>query len=114
MSNEKLLNEVLASDGPGSQLWKIFSSLGIKHKADCSCLLLADIMNDLGPSGCREQREQLLKLMKKNKKKYGWSEFVTAGVKSLTTGMIFKVNPADPLPGLLDLAISRAEKSNAA
>jgi hypothetical protein len=71
-------------------------------------------MNELGPQGCKDNRDKLLKLMRKNQKKYGWSEFVTAGVKSLTTGMIFKVNPADPLPGLLDLAISRAEKSNAA
>ena len=66
MSNEELLNEVLASDGPGSQLWRLFERLGIQHRPDCSCLLLADIMNELGPQGCKDNRDKLLKLAQDN------------------------------------------------
>jgi len=109
--SDQLLQAVLEGTGPGSQLWHIFGRLGIEHRPDCSCLLLADIMNDLGPQGCRERRDDLLRLMRKNQKKYGWHTFLKAGVKALTTGMVFKVNPTDPLPGLLDLAIRKAEES---
>ena len=110
MNNEEILQDILAGNGVGSQLWKIFSRLGIKHYPECSCLLLADLMNELGPEGCRYNHEKILKLLKKNQKKYGWSSYLKAGANAVVTGWIFKLNPLDPLPGLLEKAISIVEQ----
>jgi hypothetical protein len=101
--------EVVNGTGVGSQLWRLFTRLGIQHSPDCSCLLLAEIMNDLGPQGCKEQRDNLLKLMRKNQKKYGWYTYFKAGVNMTLLGWIFKFNPLDPLPDLLSKAIGLAE-----
>ena len=110
MVDDKLLKEVQNGSGPGSQLWHLFEKLGIQHRPDCSCLLLADIMNGLGSEGCREQRDNLLKLMRKNQKKYGWADYLRAGTNMVMLGWMFKLNPLDPLSGLLDKAIALAEE----
>lgn len=109
-SNESLLQEILNSKGVGSQLWSIFSRLGIEHKPDCPCLLLADVMNTLGIEGCEENKDKILKLLRKNQKRYGWYDYIKAGAKSVILGWVFKINPRDPLPGLLDMAITLAKE----
>ena len=111
VSHDKLLEEVLSGTGPGSQLWHLFSRLGIQHTAECSCVLLADIMNGLGPQGCKENRAKLLKLMYKNKKKYGWHDTLTAAKNIIVRGWLFKINPLDPLSSLLDEAIKLSEQA---
>ena len=110
MSNTVLYQEVVNGTGVGSQLWHLLSRLGIQHDPDCSCLLLADIMNGLGPEGCRERSDNLLKLMRKNQAKYGWSTYFKAGANAVLLGWVFKLNPLDPLPGLLNKAIDLAEQ----
>lgn len=105
------LEQVASGTGVGSQLWHLFSRLGIQHSPDCSCLLLAELMNDLGPQGCREHKDNLLKLMHKNQAKYGWKDYLKAGINMTLLGWIFKFNPLDPLPGLLDKAITMAERA---
>jgi len=107
---QQLLEDVLNGTGPGSQLWHLFSRLGIQHTAECSCVLLADIMNSLGPQGCREQRAKLLKLMYKNKKRYGWHDTLKAAKNLIVLGWLFKINPMDPLSSLLDEAIKLSEQ----
>ena len=111
MQDDELLRDVLEGDGVGSQLWRVLQRLGIQHRPECSCIILADIMNDLGPEGCcqPDNRELLLKLMQKNWKRYGWFDIAQASARSILTGLAFKVNPTDPLPGLLDYAIKLAE-----
>lgn len=110
ISLDKTYREVINGTGVGSQLWSLLSRLGIQHTADCSCVLLAEAMNSLGPQGCREQYNKLLGLMKKNQKKYGWSTYLRAGANAVLLGWIFKLNPLDPLPGLLNKAIELAEQ----
>ena len=112
-TNDELLAEIINDNGVGSHLWRLFSRLGICHKPDCPCLLLADIMNGLGPQGCRERREDLLRLMRKNQKKYGWYDYLKAGINATLSGLVFKLNPLNPLPGLLDMAIDLTERSEA-
>lgn len=109
-AQDLIYQSVINGAGPGSQLWHLLSRLGIQHTPDCSCLLLAETMNDLGPQGCRDQKDKLLKLMRKNQKKYGWSAYLKAGANMVILGWIFKLNPLDPLPGLLDKAIELAEQ----
>jgi hypothetical protein len=108
---EQMYQEVVNGNGVGSQLWRLLKRLGIHNNAQCSCVLLADIMNTLGPQGCREQKETLLKLMSKNQEKYGWKDYFRAAKNAVLLGWIFKLNPLDPLPGLLNEAIKLAEQS---
>ena len=105
-----LLSEITEGDGVGSQLWRLLTSLGVQHHTDCSCLILAKAMNILGPERCREEREALLEEMEKNKVRYGWATYLRAGVNALLTGVAFKIDPRNPLPGLLDEAIRLAEE----
>lgn len=109
-SNESLLQEILNSNGVGSQLWRIFARLGIEHKPDCPCLLLADIMNSLSIDGCEENKTKIVKLLLKNQKKYGWQDYLRAGTKAVVLGWAFKINPLDPLPDLFDMAIALAKE----
>ena len=109
MTHDEMLKEVIDGKGPGSQLWRLFERLDIQHHPDCSCLLLADIMNDLGAEGCREQKTILLKLMRKNQKKYGWHDALKAAKNVIVLGWLFKINPLDPLSSLLDEAIKLSE-----
>ena len=123
-TNDELLAEIINGNGVGSHLWRLFSRLGIHHKPDCPCLLLADIMNGLGPQGCRERREDLLRLMRKNQKKYGWHDYLKTGARVMGLAItnrsdpiavevvkVFRKHPTNPLPGLLDLAINLSEKT---
>ena len=105
--------ELMNSHGPGTELWKILHSLGVKNKEGCSCSLLADSMNSLGPEGCRKNKDSIIKLMKKNQERYGWKDFVKAGVMAIKTGWVVRLNPLDPIPGLLEEAIRRAEEHHA-
>ena len=100
--------EIEQGSGVGSQLWRMLSSLGIEHKPECSCLLLAEVMNDLGPRGCRKNRVKLLGLMRKNQERFGWATYLRVGVKALSLSWVYTLNPLDPLPGLLDRAIKLA------
>lgn len=117
LSQEDRLSKILEENGVGSQLWKLLSRLGIQHHPDCSCLLLAETMNSLGPEGCNKEREKILALMHKNQDKYGWNVHLLVGAKALSLsirhpkewGWILTISPLDPLPGLLDKAIALTE-----
>lgn len=98
------------ASGPGTELSNLLSEFGIKPRTGCSCNLLIDTMNSLGPNGCRANKEKLLKLMRKNQDKYGWGTYLRAGFNAVRTGWVFKLNPIDPLPQLFDEAVRRAEQ----
>jgi hypothetical protein len=105
-----LLKQVVEGSGVGSQLWNLLSSLGVEHTSDCPCILLADIMNTLGPDGCRKNRDKILRLLRKNQESYGWKTHFKAAYRAVVSGLAFKLNPLDPLSGLLDSAIELAEQ----
>jgi hypothetical protein len=70
-------------------------------------------MDMLGPAWCRENKDKLVEQIKANAGKWGWTEkmanIATASWKSITTGLALKINPLDPIPGLFDEAVRRAE-----
>jgi hypothetical protein len=102
------LAEIIAGRGVGSHLWKLLSGLGIEHKPTCSCLSLARRMNDLGPEGCRADRDTLAAEMRTNAGNYGWGEAGAAAVRAVTTGLAWRLNPLDVYGSLLDEAIRLA------
>ncbi len=110
ITKKKIVSKRPTNKGPGTELSKLLSTFGIKPKANCSCNLLISTMDSLGPAGCRQNKEKLLGLMRKNQDKYGWGSYLRAGFNAIKTGWVFKLNPLDPLPQLFDEAIRRAEQ----
>jgi len=96
---------VAPAHGPGTELTKLFRELGIKPKSGCNCKALAAWMDRIGVAGCRKARDTLARLREKAGQ-FTWTEKVTAAFRAVSAGII--VNPADPFPGLIDLAIERA------
>lgn len=109
--DDSLLRQIIEGTGVGSQMWKLLSGLRVKHKSSCFCLQLAKRMNELGPDGCSDRSEELIEEMRKNQGSYGWAEHLTAGVLAVSSGLAFKLNPLDPIPGLLNEAIRLAKEA---
>lgn len=110
-ANERLAG-IEAGTGPGSQLWKLLSSLGVTHTSDCSCVSLAEYMNAVGPARCQQESGILINRIKANQELYGWSTWLKAGALAVVTGLAFSLNPLDPIPGLFAEALKRAEQAN--
>lgn len=104
-----LLQDIQRENGPGSQLWKLLKKLGIRDNPNCSCMMVATLMNELGPEGCRTNRDRLLFLIKKNQESYGWSSYFKAGTLAIFKGQ-FYINPFDPVSSLFDKAVRLAEE----
>lgn len=100
------------SEGPGTNLWNMLSDLGIRHTQNCSCKILMDVMDGLGVEGCRREFKNLVHVMRKNRKEYGWEDYLRAGASAVLKGRVFKyrLNPLDPIPSLLNAAISLTEE----
>jgi hypothetical protein len=71
-------------------------------------------MDELGPAGCREQEDELVKAMQENAEKYHWTDTLKAGWKALGAGLALRINPLDPLRSCLRIAIERTEADDAA
>lgn len=95
--------------GPGTELSAILAGLGISMAADCGCKAMAKRMNVWGVSGCREHHGKIVAHLKQAAKRKDWSRkwSVATAINTALVGM--KVNWLDPIPGLVNLAIERAE-----
>jgi hypothetical protein len=106
----------VAPHGPGIELTKIFKALGATPVKGCDCARLAKQMDEWGVDGCQEHREEILARLGKNYKQFTLTDKMKAAVLSWPSGIATKIKWSDPLPGLLDLALSRsklaAEKSD--
>jgi len=100
--------------GVGFELEQIYKSMGITPPANCTCRALAKRMNELGPDGCRQHQDDLVKAMEKNAEQYKWTDTIHAGIRAVKTGLAFQINPLDPLRSCLKLAIKRTEADDLA
>lgn len=106
--------------GPGTELKTMLSDVGISPPDNCSCRTTMLEMDELGPEGCRLNRDEIIKRIEENAEKWGWGKLSTmhslagVGIKSMLSGLAWKVNWLDPFPGLVDEAIRRAEVAEAA
>jgi hypothetical protein len=107
--SSKRLSAILAAHGVGSQLWKLLESLGVKHTADCSCLIWAELMNKWGPSRCRDARAEIVAHMEASAKNYSWTRYVVAATKIVVLRLMFKISITDPYGSLVDESIRLAE-----
>lgn len=104
-NNDKKLKAILNGKGVGSRLWFLLEKLGIKHKASCGCIVLAEKMNSWGIDGCNKNRKEIIDNMSKNAKLYGWGDIGKAVTKAIFSGLAFKLSIKDPFGSLLNEAI---------
>jgi hypothetical protein len=95
------------NEGPGTELNKIFDSLGIKPKESCQCKTRMAEMNCRGVQGCIDTRDEILGWLREAYDESSLSERAIAGMKAVALGLPLT------LAGLLDLAIARAEEKEA-
>lgn len=99
--------------GPGTEMRKILESIGIYPRMGCRCKQLMIDMDEWGVVGCRLERTYIINVMEESAEQYNWKDFVIAAALSalfLNVRIIgFKIDALNPFPGLLDLAIHRAD-----
>lgn len=106
------LAAILAGTGPGSQLWRLLKSLGVRHTPTCPCLGFAERMNAWGVAGCRLARAEIVEHMRTHAQAYGWGTFVQAAGRAVLTGLAWRIDLTDPYGSLVDEAIRRAEAAS--
>lgn len=115
--------------GPGTELTLIMESLGVNASPGCDCKKKARSMDMWGVVGCKANRDVIVGWIKENKARWGWGDkldyaatkqteipekksvFDKVAViwKTVTTGLIFKINAFDQEGSLVDECIRRAE-----
>lgn len=99
---------ILAPDhGPGTEMEKLFGELALTKKAGCKCPALIAEMNRRGVQGCSNTKPEILGWLTEAYDESSLAEWATAGLLAIANGYPLT------LAGLLDLAISRAEKLTA-
>lgn len=93
---------------PGTQLKLILEELGITPSSECPCNEHVRLMDDWGVEGCKLHREEIIEWLRDEYECWGWRAILKHAAKGLFSGLAFKVSWPDPIPGLVDLAITRA------
>lgn len=116
--------------GPGTQLSRVLKEVfGVTSSPTCDCRAMADQMDVWGVKGCRENYEELKSRIESSYQRWGWGEAIsktdnpddhegptrTQGIgksifKAVFSGVAFKINPINPVPGLINYAIELEEK----
>lgn len=109
LSVTEIRNDV-TGEGPGTELKQVFESLGIRQKSGCLCNIILRRMNNAGPEGCRSQRNELVEQIRTNATQFGIRHWAGAAARAVASGIAFRINPVDPIPGLFDEAVRRAEE----
>jgi orotate phosphoribosyltransferase len=100
--------------GPGTELKTLIDSLQIAEAAGCSCGVLRAEMDTLGVEGCQRHRERLIHKIRESSTRVSWLSRLKAVGPAVWSGLAFVVNPFDPIPGLFDEAVRRAQEKEAA
>ncbi len=94
--------------GPGTELKALLASLGITPGPECDCNERADKMDAWGKGVCARRSEEIVGWLREGQGRWGWVEGLKAAALAVTTGLVFKLDPLDPFPGLVAEAIRRA------
>jgi len=111
--DESLAGSVAVVREPvGSELESILKRLGLKPSKTCGCSSRVRKMNEWGVEGCLANRAEIEAWLRSESEKVGWWAKLRAGLLGLFGGVAIRIDPVDPAPGLLDLAIERARQSS--
>jgi hypothetical protein len=100
------------AEGPGTELKKLLADLGVTMSADCGCKAMAVRMNRWGVAGCRDNHSVVVAHLRQAAERRDWVRKWSAQAAMKTAWLAMRVNWLDPVPGLVDLAIERAEGAN--
>jgi len=95
--------------GPGKELELLWASLKLTIKPSCPCKGMLLKMNEWGPQGCRDHKDEIVEHLRIHKGNFGLTEKTVATLMAVKTGLAFKINWMDPFPDCVDIAIERAE-----
>jgi glycosyltransferase involved in cell wall biosynthesis len=119
----------LHNGGPGTELTLMMEDLGVVAPPGCDCKKRAKMMDLWGVEGCKKKRDEIVQWIEDSKTRWGWSDkieyaatketeipakksiFDKASIiwKTITTGLVFKINPFDQVGSMVDECIRRAE-----
>lgn len=97
------------ANGPGTQLKKLLTELGIKSFIGCGCEQKMWQMNIWGIEGCRQRANTIRGWIAEAQSKTGWLATITAATNAATSGLALQIDPLDIPGSLVRLAIERAE-----
>ncbi len=105
------LHSIIPKEGPGAELSRLLASLGINSLPGCGCEHRIIQMNIWGVLGCREPEHyaEIIQWLREASANLPISLHTLAAIKSLATSLPFRVNWLDPIPGIIDEAVRRAE-----
>lgn len=98
-----------AANGPGTELKRLLASVGVNPAPSCDCNGRARMMDQWGPAVCRQRIEEIVGWMREGQARWGWKEKLSATAKAVANGLVFKLNPLDPFPSLIEEAIRQSE-----
>lgn len=112
-------NPPLVLVGPGTEFAGIMTVLGIVMPDGCDCKKTMFKMNEYGVQGCKDHYDKIVNKIKDNLKSWGWDDklknWKAGGWNYVKHPELWRwVNPINPIPGLLRLAIHLAEKKGTA
>jgi hypothetical protein len=102
-------NESDRPEGPGTELKLLLKDLGVNPGPACECNERMTAMNIWGIAGCIENRAVIISWLKDGQVKWGWKDKLVAAASAVASGLAFKLNIMDPMPGIVDECINRAK-----
>lgn len=96
--------------GPGTELKKLLTTLGITERTGCDCNAKAAQMDAWGVAGCRSHFGEIVGWMRDGAKRWGWLARLAAGAKAVRSGVALRIHWLDPFEDLVRLAIEQAER----
>ncbi len=93
----------------GSHLKDIFHSLGVDSDACGACVQTLNEMNAAGASGCRARRSEFLTIIRGRAAGVSALKVIMGAGAAFLSGLAWTVSWTDPLGGMFDEAIRRAE-----
>jgi len=88
--------------GPGTELGKLLSDIGIVPNSTCGCKQLSADMDKMGAANCRLNMDRIVEAITKNQKGWGWAEQLAAAAKALRAGYL-------TIKSMVEEAIKRTE-----
>jgi hypothetical protein len=100
----------IPTEGPGTNLEKLFLQVKIEMPQNCPCRGRKLTMNSWGPKMCRKHFWEIVGWLKDSKDQFSRRAKIRAAYMTFRTGLIFRINPFSPLASFVRLAIKQAEK----
>jgi hypothetical protein len=96
--------------GRGTHLRALLASIGLRPTG-CRCNEGVRLMDAWGVQGCLERREEIVAWLKGEYDRLGWGRRLVAAARAVTTGLAFRIDPADAVGSVVDEVIRRAGPS---